>query len=375
MGSAILFLEALFFSVLAPMLPSLKHDLALSTSQAGIVVAMFALGSVIGTVPAALVSARVGVKPAAIGGLVTLAAMSAAFGAARGYVPLLVTRFMQGIGGGAVWTATMAWLIDAFSPRRRGEVIGVVFGAAAVGSITGPLLGDVAVTVGRAGSFAGIAAVAMLLAIAAARSTAPPTARRRVLRVGQALRARGMSSGMWVACLPGIQLGAIGVLAPLRLHQLRAGPGWIAATFGVAAAASVLVRPAVGRWSDRCGRLRPLRFTLAANVIVLLVIGWPAHRWSVAVLVFVAVLATGCLWGPAMALLSDICERTGAGQVVAAAIMSVVGSLGYVAGAAASGAVAQAAGQGLGYAVLAALGLVTLLVVFPRLDPARAGTT
>jgi len=60
--SAMMFLELFFFAVLSPLLPSLKHELGLSTAQAGLLVAMYALGGLVGAVPAVMIVVRAGVK-------------------------------------------------------------------------------------------------------------------------------------------------------------------------------------------------------------------------------------------------------------------------------------------------------------------------
>src|SRR6478672_10128866 len=105
-----MFLELVFFTVLSPLLPGLKHDLGLSTSQAGVVVA------------------RVGVRTTALASLATFATMSVAFGLAHGYDALLVARFVQGLAGAACWTAAMLWLLEVAPLQRRGELLGVAFG-------------------------------------------------------------------------------------------------------------------------------------------------------------------------------------------------------------------------------------------------------
>jgi len=110
--TALMFLELVFFTVLSPLLPELKHELALSTSQAGVLVAMYAVGCAVGAIPALMIVVRLGVHRTAIVSLATFATMSVLFGLAHGYDALLAARFVQGLAGAACWTAAMLWLLE-----------------------------------------------------------------------------------------------------------------------------------------------------------------------------------------------------------------------------------------------------------------------
>src|SRR3954451_22959416 len=128
-----MFLELVFFTVLSPLLPGLKADLGLSTSQAGVLVAMYAVGCAVGAIPALMIVARVGVRTTALASLATFATMSVAFGLAHGYEALLAARFVQGLAGAACWTAAMIWLLEVAPLERRGVLLGVAFGVSEAG--------------------------------------------------------------------------------------------------------------------------------------------------------------------------------------------------------------------------------------------------
>lgn len=66
---------------------------------------------------------------------------SLACAAARSMPQLVVSRGLQGIGGGAIQAITFAILGDLISPRERGRYIAIYVGASTVASISGPLLG------------------------------------------------------------------------------------------------------------------------------------------------------------------------------------------------------------------------------------------
>jgi DHA1 family solute carrier family 18 vesicular amine transporter 1/2 len=352
--SAFMFLELFFFAVLSPLLPGLKHDLRLSTSQAGVLVAMYALGALVGAIPATLVALRAGVKTTALASLVAFAAMSVAFGLAGSYEALLLARFAQGLAGAALWTAAMVWLLEAAPAARRGEMLGFAFGVSEAGAVAGPAIGGVAAGAGRASTFVAIAVICVGLALIAMRAEAPKAPADRRLELGSMGSSASVRTAMGIALLPAVLLAAISVLAPLQQHALGAGAGEIAAIFGIAALGGVLVRPAFGRWSDRRGPLRPIRLGLLASAPVVLGVPWLDSRVAAAALTIAALVLTGVLWAPLMVMLSDACTAAGVGQIMAVVIIDLTWPPGNALGAAGAAAIAQAAGQRWAYATMAA---------------------
>jgi MFS family permease len=65
--------EALFYSVLAPLLPYYARHLHASTSQAGFLTASYAIGAVATAIPAGLIATRVGARRTTVGGTLMLA--------------------------------------------------------------------------------------------------------------------------------------------------------------------------------------------------------------------------------------------------------------------------------------------------------------
>jgi MFS transporter, DHA1 family, solute carrier family 18 (vesicular amine transporter), member 1/2 len=371
--SALMFLELFFFAVLSPLLPQLKLELGLSTSQTGVLVAMYAFGALVGGIPAVVIAVRVGVRTTALASLTTFAAMSVAFGLAHSYDALLATRFAQGVAGAACWTAAMVWLLGAAPVARRGEMLGFAFGVSEAGAIAGPVIGGVAAAAGRSWTFAGIAAFSLLLGVVTLCFPSPPPVQDKRLALRSMLSSAQVRTAMWIAILPAIVLASISVLAPLQQHSLGAGPSEIAATFGVAAIVGILIRPIFGRWSDRRGPLRPIRLALLASFPVVLAVPWAESRWAVALLVIAALVLTGVLWAPLMLMLSDACSAAGIGQVMAVAIMDLTWPPGNALGSSGGSAIAQAAGQRWAYAAIAAALLVGLLALSHGREPVADG--
>src|SRR4051794_18653796 len=80
LAGAVVFLDTLFFSAIAPLLPHYVDELGLSKTAAGILSAAYPAGTLLAAVPAIWVASRIGVKGTLLAGLGLLAVSSVAFG-------------------------------------------------------------------------------------------------------------------------------------------------------------------------------------------------------------------------------------------------------------------------------------------------------
>ncbi|HWM13633.1 MAG TPA: MFS transporter [Gaiellaceae bacterium] len=366
--SATVLLESTFFAVLAPLLPYYEDEFGLSTSALGALSAVYSAGALVGAIPSGLLAVRVGVRPTVVGGLAIIVATSVAFGFADSAWVLYAARFGQGVGSALAWTGGLAWLIAAAPRERRGELIGIAMGAALAGALLGPVLGGAASLAGPAPAFAAVAAVGVGLAAWALTIPAfPPAEKPQPLRVlREAARTREVISGIWLVSLAAFLLGVISVVAPLRLDELGWGAVGISAAFLIAAGLEGAMNPVIGRWSDRGGRLAPVRAGLVAAIAVSVVIPWVDLRWPYLLLVVVAGVAYGVNWVPGTALLSDGAERAGVDQGFGFALLNVAWAPANVVGAGLGGALADAFGDAAAYLLAASLCVLTLVAVQRR---------
>jgi MFS family permease len=112
---AIVFLDTAFFAAITPLLPSYRDEFGLSKAAAGVLVAAYPAGTLVGSLPGGWYAARFGVRRAVLLGLVLLAGASVVFAFARSIVVLDAARFVQGIGGAATWAGALGWI----TARRR----------------------------------------------------------------------------------------------------------------------------------------------------------------------------------------------------------------------------------------------------------------
>jgi MFS family permease len=359
--SSIVFVDTMFYAVVAPLLPHYADELDLSKASAGVLTGAYPAGTLVGSIPGGLLAARVGAKATVLLGLALMSVSSVAFGFGNDIVVLDAARFVQGVGGACSWSGAMAWLIEEAPRERRGELIGAALGAAIGGALFGPVVGAVAEATATEAVFGGVLVLGAALAVWAWRTpdTGRPT-RQSLAEVAQALRRPSVAAGMWLVALPAFGFGMVAVLGPLRLDELGAGGAAVGATFLVAAGVEAVVSPLIGRISDRRGRLVPVRFGLAAAAAFLVLVTVPDTAFLLAATIVALAAALGTFWAPAMAMLSDAAEHAGLHQGFAFALVNLAWAAGQVAGSGGGGAVAKVTSDAVPLMAVAALCLLTL---------------
>jgi len=372
---AIVFVDTMFFAALTPLLPQYAEDLGLSKAGAGLLAASYALGALVGGIPGGISAARFGVRPTVLVGLAGMAVTTVTFGFAESIWLLDTARFLQGVASSFSWTASLAWLVAAAAPERRGETIGAVMGAAIVGALFGPVLGGIASVTGTGPAFASVAVLALGLAVAAWRTPAfTPEHPQPFSRLVGALRDRGVVASIWFVLVPALLFGTLNVLGPLRLDVLGLSALAIGATWLVAASFEAALSPLIGRFSDRRGRLAPLRVGLIGSAAATALLPWIDRGWVLAAAIVLAACAFGSFWTPSMSMLADRAEAIGLDYAYGFALINLAWAPGAAAGSALGGAAARATSDAAVYLTLSALCIATLLLLAPRLREPQPAT-
>lgn len=355
--------DTMLYAALVPLLPHYADEYGLSKGQAGLLVGAYALGAFIGAIPGGIAAARFGPRRAVVSGLLVMAVASAAFGFAGSAAELGIARFAQGVGSALSWAGALAWLVAGTPRERRGEMLGTAIGAAIFGALLGPAVGATAEAVGPRPAFVAVGGVSVVLAIWALRTPPVHTEPQSPRALLAALRQPLLLGALWMMVLPAILFGVVAVLVPLELGDA----GWSAAAIAVlfigAAAFEMVVAPLFGRFSDRRGRLLPLRLALAGSIVVTVGLALAGGPIAIAPLVVAAAIAFGSFWAPAMALLSDGAERIGLAQGLAFGLMNAAWGGGNFLGPTLGGALADAAGDALPFALMAGICILTLVAL------------
>ena len=362
--SSIIFVDALLFTALTPLVPRYAEEFDLSKAGAGLLVGAFGAGALFGGVPGGLAAARFGPKQAVVGGLLLLSVASFTFAVADSAAALGLARFVQGFSSTTTWAGALAWISVSAPRERRGEFIGTAFGAAVFGAVLGSAFGGLAEAVGVGLAFAAVGVVTLGFAALATLGDTVRTERATLAGLKRALSDRRFLGGLWLNTLPAMLFGVLAVLAPLALSDEGWGALAIASVFFAAGLAEVVINPILGRYTDRVGRLLPIRGALAASAAIALALAAGTHAAAIAVLVCAAAISFGSLYTPGMALTSHRADSAGLAQGLAFGVMNTAWALGALVGPTAGGALAEASSDAVPYVVGACLCALTLAATY-----------
>jgi MFS family permease len=360
LASAMVFFDVVFFSAIAPLLPDYVAELGLSKAQAGMLSASYAAGTLLASLPAGLLAARVGPKRTVIGGLMLLGCASVVFGFANQFLLLDAARLTQGAAGALIWSGALTWLVTESPPERRGAVIGTALGTAVAGALLGPALGALAAEIGTEWVFSAVLGVAIVLAIFATRLPEAAVPERQQLReVIETMFSRPILIATAFVAIPSVMFGAIEVLAPLQIADLGGGHNLIAGGFIAGAALEAVLAPLAGRYSDRAGRRLPFTIGLAICAVAMAAVAIGSTLGVVLAGLMITSLGGGICFTPALTMLSEVAESSRLHQGFSAGLSNLAWAAGQVVGGLAGGAAASVAGNAAPSVAIIVLLLVT----------------
>jgi MFS family permease len=366
--AAVVLVDTMLYAALTPLLGELASDYGLSKSGSGLLVAAFAVGALAAALPSGVATARLGARTSVLAGLTLMSLASLAFGLADDAWILGVTRFVQGAGSTLSWAGASTWLVVAAPRSQRGQVLGTAISAAVVGALLGPVIGSIASAVGIGPTFAAVSIIGAALVAWTLVTPGAPAQPQPLSALWPVLRSPSFLGGLWMMLVPSFLFGVLIVLVPLDLAAAGWGAAAIGAVFLVGAGVEAVLHPLVGRYSDRHGRLAPIRLALVSSLAVSLALAWADSAVLVAGFAFLAYLAYGTFFAPASAYVADAAERSGLTQGLAFGVVNGAWAVGNAVGPSIGGGLADLAGDAVPFLLSAAVCAATLAVL------RRAGT-
>jgi multidrug resistance protein len=157
---AVNFVDMIGFMIVLPLLPFYALKLHASPETIGVLIASFSIAQLLAAPVWGRVSDRYGRRPALLIGLSASAVAYVVFGLADSVWLLLLSRVVQGAGGGTTGVA-QAYVADTIEPGDRARALGWLSAATSAGVMVGPAIGSFSAHLGQAAP--GIIAAALCL--------------------------------------------------------------------------------------------------------------------------------------------------------------------------------------------------------------------
>jgi len=146
---AVASVDMLGFAMIFPLLPFYALDLEISPQLIGVIIASFSFAQLVSAPLWGRVSDRYGRRPALMIGLTASAVSYVVFGFANSFWLLLISRVIQGAGGGTTGVLH-AYVADTVPPEDRTRSLGWLSAATSAGTMVGPVIGSTAALWGQA---------------------------------------------------------------------------------------------------------------------------------------------------------------------------------------------------------------------------------
>jgi MFS family permease len=138
------FVDMVGFAMVLPLLPFYAARMGATGFVVGLLISAFSVAQLLSAPTWGKVSDRFGRRPAVISGLLISAIAYLVFGVAGTLAILLVSRVVQGVGGGTVGVL-QAYVADTSKPEDRAKGLGWLSAATSAGAVIGPAFGSLCV--------------------------------------------------------------------------------------------------------------------------------------------------------------------------------------------------------------------------------------
>jgi multidrug resistance protein len=159
------FVDMVGLTMIIPLLPFYATELGASATWVGVLVSAFSVAQLAVAPLWGRFSDRYGRRPAILAGLLLTGCAYVVFAFAGSVLVLLISRLVQGLGGGTIGVV-QAYVADASPREKRTKSLGWLSAVTSLGAVAGPAFGSVMISVGGKGA-PGLAAAALAILVAA----------------------------------------------------------------------------------------------------------------------------------------------------------------------------------------------------------------
>jgi len=336
---------AIFSSTMAknPALPLFIRSLGVPLSTVGYIAAASTIVGVVVSLPAGMLSDIIGRRRVIL--------IAAAVFATAPFLYLLITapwqlvlvRIYHGLATAILGPVALAAVADTFE-KGRGERMGWYSSATMIGRFLAPLIGGLLIFgedfhwVYLADGVAGV--LALLAAVRLPHASAPSEPLRQAFRqqrgrYGQEIRSLLRHSGILatsgVEAVQYFAFGALETFLPIYLNEQFSYPAWrIGLLFAAQILAATLMKPVMGRLSDRYGRVRMIVSGLALGGIATGTMVLSSDYFVIMVLMVLFGLGLATVTASTAALVADLSPSQGRGGALG--ILSSIMDVGHAIG-------------------------------------------
>lgn len=305
-AAAVLFTDMLLHGLAIPVLPLLPAVTEQGPAATGVLFASYSVAMIAATLFSGRIVDQRGPKGPLVIGLIVLAVATLLFATGGPYWLLLIARFAQGIAGGLSWVAALSLIAATTGFDKRGQMMGIAMSTVTLGVLVGPpLSGFLVDALGAASPFlvaAGIAVIDLILLLVlitdSPRQTDDTAGPFTVLRVP------GSASIVATIAIGAAVLAAVQPVLPVHLGGSTSSTV-IGLLFGIAALASIIANPIVGRFVATIAPRVLIGTGVVAVVASLLVTGWSTELWQTGIGMALLGLSSALLLAPATTLISE----------------------------------------------------------------------
>lgn len=318
LSASAMFLYCSYALSRSPIIPLYAQTLGASPEIVGLAVGASTMTGVLMKLPSGTLSDIIGRRKLLFAGGLVFALTPFFYPLATGVAALILLRFIHGNATALFGPTASAFISDISAPQERGIRLGLYSSLQGMGQAIGPVLGGWLITAaGFPGAFStsgyiGVAGLLLLFLLLKEpqRTETKPIRASFLTGLREVFRNRGILLTSTAVAAEMLAVGAYNGFLPLFAKEAAGlDAAQIGRIFGVQVVTALLMRPIMGKFSDRVGR-RTLILTALCGAGALVIILPIINTYPLLIMFgFAWGLTTATVSSVAMAYITDLATR------------------------------------------------------------------